>query len=329
VDAASDNLGLLTTDGLSTTAYGIGGADSDYLILARYDFDSREFKVKGCFGNNLGVSEGWESTTRLAPAGSVTRLNRVTLYARNGLAGETAGLVRWDDVRIATTWSDLLCGLGYPQDYPVVTNGLFGATFTDAQIAATNLLPALDFFSAQGVRSDASGAPFFLPHFDLVNTNGSVWLLNQPFTGFSYADAGRSLRATTTAYSVEMTLTNVALGTNLLRWSAITSNQGYRTDNATLANGSNLAFTVTDDDAAGPVATLLYVGTNYTPGAIASQVTDGDLAAGGVMDIAIQWSDPLGHLADQRHRQLQRDLRTRQRVAELGSDQLAEPGFWF
>ena len=294
VDAGSDNLGLQTTDGQSITAYGIAGADSEYLIMARYDFGSREFKVKGYFSNNLGTSESWESTTRTAPEGRISRLNRVTLYARNGLSGETAGLVRWDDVRVATTWADLLCGLGYPQDYPVVTNSWFDATYSDAQIAATNFLPALEFFSAQGVRSDSSGSPFFLPNFDLISTNGNVWLANQPFNLFTYSDLGCSLLATVTTYSVAMNLPNVSIGTNLVRWSAITSNEGYRLDQRTQVNGSTMAFTVTDDDTAGPVASLLYVGTNYVPGATSTQVTDGDLVSGGLIDIAIRWTDSSG-----------------------------------
>ena len=59
------------------------------------------------------------------------------------------------------------------------------------------------------------------------------------------------------------------------------------------ATGSFL-FSATDDDDAGPSAFLVFVGTNYQPGATGTNVTDGDLALGGVVDIAVRYSDPSG-----------------------------------
>ncbi|HIE10382.1 MAG TPA: hypothetical protein EYP62_02085, partial [Kiritimatiellae bacterium] len=63
-------------------------------------------------------------------------------------------------------------------------------------------------------------------------------------------------------------------------------------------SGTNMfQFTDTDDDTQGPVATLLYVGTNYQPGLspIKTNIYDGELAdTNNPVDIAVMWQDPSG-----------------------------------
>lgn len=298
VDASSNNLGIQTTDGISLTSYGIGGAGSEYLILMRYDFASREVKVKGHFANSLTATESWDSTTRTAPAGTGP-LNRLTLYAQNGLAAETAGIVEWDDVRIATTWSDLLCALTTPQGYPVVSNVTFHAvdstnSVTDGTLNSGNFPISVTFYDQYGVRSDTTNAPFFKPNFDLINSSGDHMVQDRLFASTSY-NANATVMVGSNATISPVTSVNIPIGTATLRWSAINSNEAYRTDNPQTSNGSNITFSVYDDDVTGPTPTLIFIGANYTIGATQTNITDADLAnATNLADIAVRWDDPSG-----------------------------------
>jgi len=52
---------------------------------------------------------------------------------------------------------------------------------------------------------------------------------------------------------------------------------------------------VADEDLAGPVATLTYIGTTYTPGATQTNITDADLInTNDYLDIVVTWADPSG-----------------------------------
>ncbi|MDA0989176.1 MAG: choice-of-anchor D domain-containing protein [Verrucomicrobia bacterium] len=297
VDSGSDELGILAGT-ISLTGYTLN-AGSEYLIIMRYDLDSGEIKVQGYFGNNLGTDESWLATTKIAPAGS-TPVNRVSLYARNGSLSETPGIVEWDDVRIARTWSDLLCGLTEPQDYPVVSNVVFHGVdstnrVSDAYLSTSSFPIALTFYDRYIVNGSDTASPFFIPNFDLTDSNGDSILTDQRFDATNFT-ADLTTMVGSNAFTSGLNLDGIEIGDVTLTWSAINSNEAYRINNPVDVNGSNITFTLYDEDVDGPVPQLIYIGANYVPGGpIQTSITDGDLNnTNDLVDIAFTWSDPNG-----------------------------------
>lgn len=300
-DASSDNLGVIVQDSgplLQTSSYTLS-AGVDYLIVGRYDFESRDLKIKAYTTsqfNSVDEPATWDIDVQV-DAGAISTINQLSLFAQHGLgAGQDPGVVLWDDVRITTTWADLLCGLLLGQTYPEVTNAVFnaGGPVTDGDLASGNLPLAIDMYDQYGIRTDSSTHPFFQPNFDLVNsTTGQDVVTDQVFSSFEYTGADSVTASNDTLASVSQA--NIPLGDVDLHWSAITSNKAYRTDNPQNDQGSPLTFSVTDDDVAPPSASLLYVGPAYSAGLQGdTEVTDGQLAAGGAIDIAIRWDDVSG-----------------------------------
>jgi|GEM_PF-2525381 len=281
-------------------------ASTDYLLVARYDFETRQLRVKGYSTSSMpGTSEpaSWDVDVNV-DAGTISSLSRFSLYIRNGLATdgignstENPGVVIWDDIRVARSWADLMCGVDFAQTYPVVTNAIFSATvsneISDGDLLSSNFPVTLYFEDTFGLNSTSSTHPFFIPDFDIANDDGNIVAENIAFTDFGYESAGTVLRASNTMLSA-INQDNIKLGSHTVRWSAITSNEAYRLDNSRFEDGTQIQFDVVDDDVGSPVATLLYVGTNYSPGLTNEFVTDGDLAAGGVIDLAVRWDDPSG-----------------------------------
>ncbi|MCE9613423.1 MAG: autotransporter-associated beta strand repeat-containing protein [Lentisphaerae bacterium] len=271
----------------------------DYLLVGRYDFAARHLRVKGfASGSPPGSSEPAPWDIDVTSTEGISAINRASLYTR-AVDPDNPGIVLWDDVRLATTWNDLMCDLGRPQGYPVVSNATFHAvdstnSISDAQLSSGNFPVSVAFYDRFGIRADSVATPFFRPNFDLVNDAGGLIVQDRYFdtTNFS-ADATVMVGSNATLNPV--TVDNIPIGTVTLRWSAINSNEGYRVNAPDREDGSNLTFTVYDEDVLGPTPTLLFVGTAYTLGSVQTNITDADLAnTNDFADIAVRWDDPSG-----------------------------------
>jgi len=111
-----------------------------YLIVATYDFGTRDLKAKAFYKTTeVPYSEpvSWDVTSNFPP-GHITLVNgiRLTAGALGGGDG-TIGQVRYDEVRVATNWSELLGVVASPEIAVLGTNHGVIADGTGAASAAT------------------------------------------------------------------------------------------------------------------------------------------------------------------------------------------------
>jgi hypothetical protein len=99
------------------------GVGNDYIVIARYDFDT---DVGSVVAYKIGtdavpVSEPgtWHATHT---DGSVTRIDGIRLASGAGSGSGTPGTTYFDEVRVATNWSDLLRQVAQPDVAVLGTN---------------------------------------------------------------------------------------------------------------------------------------------------------------------------------------------------------------
>lgn len=105
------------------------GAGKDYLVIGRYDFDTRELAAKAYWAGSSSPDavpasepETWDVSTTLA-AGRIERVDGIRLGAGND-NWNTPGAIFFDEVRVATNWDSLVESSGPdPSDEPIWDGG--------------------------------------------------------------------------------------------------------------------------------------------------------------------------------------------------------------
>jgi len=230
--------------------------NTDYTVIGMYDFDNNIAKAV-IYTNSSQSVPGSEPGTwhvELSDA-DPTRINRIRLEGSVG--------IKWDEIRIATNWSDLL-----RQTIPSAVSTSFvvnaGASVGDGQVVSGTYAVAMHFYDDAGIESTNTSGSFYKPNFDIWNSSGTQILTNEIFSSFTYS--GDFLAASDASHA-GAAAADVTLGTYTSRWSAISSNGVSVTDSSTLSNGTVMTFTVYDDDTNAPLV-------GYTTEA--GSVADGD-----------------------------------------------------
>lgn len=247
------------------------GFNQAYTIVGAYDFGSRVLKVKAYHNatNTLAAQEPdlaqWDSVVTTA----VGRINMITgLRLVEGTGGSGSGhpgTVRFDEIRFATNWPNLLdADPTYPHATNFVVNG--GADVTDQQVKEGSFSVVYHIHDLSGIESTNTVSPYFAPNFDLFNTAGMQILTNETFGTTNYAADGRTFIGTDASHAA-LDLAQVTLGSYSSRWSAVNSNGLSTIDAGVLSNGTALTFNVVDDDTDGPVHSDFMLGAQELHGA--------------------------------------------------------------
>lgn len=247
-----DIFGVSTTPGGGSGAtYGANDsfpAGIDYLIIGRYDFDT-DVMAGMYYTSAQPVPDAEPTFFVFATNTAITSIDGISLLADadSGWNGE----VHFDEIRVATNWSDLLVR---ERLTPYATNYLVngGSDVTDAQVTSGVYGVRVDLRSQAGVESTNSLDQFFLPNFDLYNATGTQILTDQVFSSYTYLDSGMTLVASNASHAGAVDLSAVVLGVYTVRWSAVSSNGNSSINITTLSNGTVQSFTVVDDDTAAP-----------------------------------------------------------------------------
>ena len=233
------------------------GPTTNFLIIGRYDFDTDVFSAI-YYTTNDTVPAAEPTFFVSVTNSSISRIDGVQLVA--GADSGWPGDVRFDEVRVATNWAELL---GIAPTPPYATNYLVGSALnevSDANVNAGTFPVMMALRASSGVESVSTTPPYFQPNFDLFNPNGVQIVTDRVFSVFSYQDSGLTLIASNTAHAT-VAPAGVVLGVNTARWSAISSNGFSTIDASTLSNGTSITFTVFDDDTTTPDPVLI-VSTN-------------------------------------------------------------------
>ncbi|HMO51511.1 MAG TPA: choice-of-anchor D domain-containing protein, partial [Kiritimatiellia bacterium] len=232
---------------------GSGDTGNVYLVVMRYNLDTRQLDAKGFYRTST-VPEvepsSWDATST-APVNEINSVNGIRIHAGAVAAPDgTIGDVFFDEIRVASSWSDLLKLQGV-----VATNYIAGNATNhvfDGQVAAGSFPFMVALRAEAGVNSSSTTPPFFLPNFDILNPNGVEIVTDRVFSAMSYQDSGKTLIASNTSFGFTVPQAAVMLGSYTGRWSAISSNGVPALNIAVLSNSTPIAFTVVDDDTTAP-----------------------------------------------------------------------------
>ena len=248
---AVDTFGATKVNGSTTLGGTEASTNNAYLIVAKYTFATRQLQanVYHWTATVPGSEPGSWEVTATVPGSGISAIDGVRIGG-GGFSGESIGNMWFDEIRVATTWADLL-GLGAV----VATNyGIGNATnhVFDNQVAAGTFPVMITLRSQDGVESVNTTSPFFIPNYDLFNPSGTEILADVAFTNFTYQDSGRTLVASNNVHA-GVAQANVILGVHTGRWSAVSSNGVQAVNVAVLSNNTPITFTVVDDDTTPPV----------------------------------------------------------------------------
>ncbi|HMP89968.1 MAG TPA: hypothetical protein PJ991_07195 [Kiritimatiellia bacterium] len=243
----------------------MGDTNNVYLMVARYNFATRVMDVKA-FHRTTEVPiiepSSWDATDTL-PANRMNGFNGVRLSAGSGTGAGIIGRVDFDEVRVATSWANLMKATGspYATNYTIgnVTNYV-----SDGQMNAGTFPVVMALRSHVGVETTNTTGSFFIPNFDLFNPAGVEIVTNQNFASFSYQDGGQTVIASNNTHAT-VASSAITLGVYTSRWSAISSNGLSSIDVATLSNGTAITFTVFDDDVSAPEIATISSTNNSSP----------------------------------------------------------------
>lgn len=249
-----------------------------YLVIGKYDFTTRDATVKGYAPNQpvpgTEPTGAWDATNNIA-AGFVSSLDNVLLHGGSTDGGGTIGNLFFDEVRVATNWSELL-----QLAAPTVTNYMVYGTnsyyVTDSQVTGGTYSVVMHLNSPYGVETTNTAGGFFKPNFDLYNANGLQIASDQVFSAFVRLGA-QTVVATNGSHTAAVFDAN-PLGVYTAAVSFITSNGVSVINSPLLANGSNMIFQVTDDDVAYPVRGTGAGTVNSTDRSLVIQTNGGTLA---------------------------------------------------
>jgi len=223
-------------------------AGTDYLIIGRFDFDT---KVLSAIYYESG--DPVPSVEPLVYFSGVTNTGVIHVDGISLVAGTTSNLigdVHFDEVRVADSWQALI-KLG---GAPYATNFNIGNTtnyVSDANVRAGTFPVVVTLRSEFGLETTNTIHPFYLPNFDLRTPGGVMIVTDHVFSAFSYQDSGRTLIASNNTHAA-VAPSSVVLGVHTGQWSAIASNSALTINKAHLSNGTAIAFTVFDDDVSEP-----------------------------------------------------------------------------
>jgi len=248
---AIDSYGGAKVNGSTTLGATETSTGNVYLIVAKYDFTSKQITANAYLWNaTVPTSEpgSWDATATV-PGSGISSIDGVRVGG-GGFSGDNIGNIWFDEIRVASSWADLL-GLGavVATNYSIgnATNYVF-----DGQVASGVFPVSMALRSVDGVESVSTTPPFFVPRFNILNPSGTLIETNRPFSIFSYQDSGKTLIASNTAHTA-VTQADVALGVHTARWSAVSSNGVQAVNIAVLSNNTVITFTVVDDDVTAPV----------------------------------------------------------------------------
>lgn len=247
----------------------------DYLIIGRYDFDTGIFS--GIYYTNTTAVPAAEPTFLVSVTNSFSKLDGVRLSS--GATDGWNGQVFFDELRIATNWSQLLLLDAAP---PYATNYIIGnATnhVSDAQVNAGTFPVMMALRADGGVESTNTSGSFFQPNFDLWTPNSVQILTDRVFSTFTYLDSGLTLIASNTTHAGAAPAA-IVLGVYTARWSAISSNGFATIDSTTLSNGTAITFTVFDDDTTAP--TTMNIQSPESSASRSMHLTSNTVAVGAV-----------------------------------------------
>ncbi|MFH0952951.1 MAG: autotransporter-associated beta strand repeat-containing protein, partial [Verrucomicrobiota bacterium] len=128
---------------------------------------------------------------------------------------------------------------GGPTSTPYATSYTVGVAnaVSDGQITSGAFAVAMNFEDSAGMTTNAN--------YDLLNATGTLTLTNEQFATTAFQNSGKTLVASDATHAGYYPGN---LGTYTSRWSAQNSNSLWRTDSTTLSNGTQMTFTVIDDD---------------------------------------------------------------------------------
>jgi autotransporter-associated beta strand protein len=219
-------------------------ADNWYWIVLKYDFDNDVAELKGFYqSQNIPLAEpaSWDAEW------SSLSLDRVTgIRLKAGGDTEWLGGALFDEVRVATTWNELLGITGVD-----MTNYLVGVTnhVSDGQVTGGTFNVSVHLYADDGVETTNTQGDFFRPNFDILNNTSVQILTDQVFATFTRISPTTVIASNT----VHAGYWPGTLGTYTIRVSAINSNGVAALDADTLENGTPTSFTVYDDDNVLPV----------------------------------------------------------------------------
>lgn len=245
-------LGLSDYDNSTNSGYNLycwqtgtsASTGNTYLLIARYDFASRLFKVKAYYRTNaVPVNEpldNWDVWDTM-PEGYLPKVEGLAVKAGSSDGSYYVGDCFFDDIRVAGTWH----GLFNVAD-PVATNYAVNSStdVTDAQVTSGAFSVSMSLRDAAGIETTNTVSPYFRPNFDLWNAGGIQILTDEVFSSFTYEDA-QTVYASDASHAGHYP---GDLGTYTTRWSAVSSNGIQVLDSTTLSNGTVMTFNVIDDD---------------------------------------------------------------------------------
>ena len=254
--STNDNqLGIEEYGGSQGSAFALSnGSGNDYTIIAVYDFSINQLRAKAYHsGQTIPDAEiaNWDATGGVA-ATKILAISGIR-FTSGSVPGGTPGETRFDEIRSAPSWQELLNKVWTP---PVATNFTVNVTngVTDGQMTNGTYPIVLNVRDLDGVKTTDTNWPFLRPGFDLVAPGGNVLITNQAFSlSTNFLDTGRTVVFTDAAHQVAFA-TNV-LGTYSIRWSASDSNGHSRIQYTNVTWGtsySGATFVVTDDDTNAP-----------------------------------------------------------------------------
>jgi len=142
-----------------------------YLIVARYDFDTREYGAKAFFLPSGVVSTNEPSLSEFDVVDTVTAarafatVSGVRIKAGSSDAGASVGDAFWDEIRVARSWGDLM-NLAPPRVTNYFVDAAADNEVTDGQMTGGTYSVRADFVSEKFIQSK-----FELqnPSFELTN----------------------------------------------------------------------------------------------------------------------------------------------------------------
>lgn len=223
-----------------------------YLVIAKYDFATRLFKVKAYYRTDAVPAEepsgNWDVWDTLA-ANHMNGIDAIVVKAGESGGAGTVGDCYFDEIRMATTWNGLLNQTPmYATNYTIDTDN----RVSDAQVTGGAFNVTMYLHHPSGIAITNDGGTWFEPNFDLWSAAGVQIVTDEVFSSFTFEDSGRRLVASDASHAGAASADTV-LGTYTSRWSAIASNGVVAIDKTTLSNGTEMTFTVYDDDTNAPL----------------------------------------------------------------------------
>lgn len=226
--------------------------------------------------------------------------NGIRAGTATGLLARIANAGNW---LLSSTFLDLNTS---PYHDDLVVTGLGDDKVTDAQVCqGTWKIRGLVKDEGSGINDAGVSdviSPDFSPNYDIRN-NADVAIINNEIFPIRPEDgeAMTQFEGLATTNMLAITNNNVDVGTYEVIVSVEDNDNDRSSDGESVIDGNVLNnVTVCDDDTNGPVAQLLFIGTNaqdFLSGgaAITTNITDAELAdINDHIDFVVQWTDPSG-----------------------------------